>query len=120
MRLRVDGTVDYVGEGRLQTVILEIEDTLSICRNLHRQSYAPNDDTDRVVVRVQLIDENELNVPFPHNVAGIEPGSEPLESRRASIYHGTVTWRRLRSKSTRGDLVRGALILWTTSLLMNA
>lgn len=76
--LRVDGTVDYVGVKRFQTVISENDDTHSIRRTLIGQSYAPNDDTDMMVVRVQSIDENHLNVSFPYHVLGIKPGPATL------------------------------------------
>lgn len=60
-------------EERLQTVISENDDTLSIIKTLHQQSYAPNDNTDMDVDRVQYSDENRLNVSFRYDVPGTEP-----------------------------------------------
>lgn len=76
--LRVEGIVDYVKKGRLQTVTSENDDTHCICRTVPRISYLSNDNTEVVAVRLQLIDENCLKGPFSYNVLGIEPAPATL------------------------------------------
>lgn len=50
--LFVDGTADCFGEGQLQALMSEKGDAPSIHQVSHGQSYAPNEGTDMVVVRV--------------------------------------------------------------------
>lgn len=82
LHLRVNGTVDYDGEGWLQNVPSDNEDNPGTRRTPHGQSYASIDDTDMFEARVGLINEYHMNAPFPYNVPGIEQGLATIEDSK--------------------------------------
>lgn len=72
---RVNNIVDCVGNERLRTVISENVNTPNICADLHWRSHDPNDDTDMVAIRVQVVASKRYNVTFLYDVPGAEPGA---------------------------------------------
>lgn len=80
-----NGTVKYVGEEWFLTVISENNDIPNICQTPYKQLYEPNDDTDKVLVRGQIVGEKHPNVAFSYDVPGIEPESTAL-AELANLY----------------------------------
>lgn len=62
--IRVDSVVDIVQDGLVHNVISENYDTPCNCRTFYGYSYAPNGKFNLVELRVQLLDESHMNVPF--------------------------------------------------------
>lgn len=67
-----------VSKGRLQTAVVERDDTLCIRRTLHEHTYEANADRDMVLISVLEVPEGHRSVPFPKEDPYNEPGTVAL------------------------------------------